>query len=178
MQNGRLCVSDDVYTFWDSPQPNSSSSTLTVDFSWEFSDCFEIRPKSGSLAPKQDVKFVATFSPQCARVYDAVATCNYGDDKRATKSMRVEGVGRYPHVLVRLAKPNMSPLPKGRDVVVKELGAEGVEEEGVAQSKLVVNFGRVPVGNLSERLVEIVNMSPVRERERGREREREREREM
>ncbi|KAL5489479.1 hypothetical protein EMCRGX_G018573 [Ephydatia muelleri] len=130
-----------------------NTSTLTVDFNWDCSNGFEIRPKSGSLAPKGDIYFSATFSPQRACVYDIAAVCSYGNENPTTKSMNLEGVGKYPHVLVRLAPPPTLAVLKGK-------GGEG-EEGAVAQSELTVNFGCVPVGAVSERLVEIVNMSPV-----------------
>ena len=101
--------------------------------------CFEIWPKSGSLAPRQDVKLAAIFSPRCACVYDTGAICNYGNDKHVTKSMTVEGIGRYPYVLLILAPPTMPTMPKGKGVA-KELDLEVVGKEGVAQSELMVNF--------------------------------------
>ena len=149
-------ATQDVDVSYPTPPPQPilySCSTLTVDFNWEYSNGFEIRPKSGSLAPKGDIYFSATFSPQRACVYDMAAVCSYGNENPTTKSMNLEGVGKYPHVLVRLAPPPTLAVLKGR-------GGEG-EEGAVAQSELTVNFGCVPVGAVSERLVEIVNMSPV-----------------
>ena len=70
-------------------------------------------------------------------------------------------MGKYPHVLVRAAPPTTLAARKGRSGGDGG-GVEGEEAQGaVAWSELTVDFGRVPVGAVTERVVEIVNMSPV-----------------
>ena len=74
-------------------------------------------------------------------VYDTTAVCSFGTD---TKTIKLEGIGKYPHVTVKVVrKTNKSP-----DHVE---GGSGV----------VVDFGGVAIGTVAEKWLEITNISPV-----------------
>ena len=102
------------------------------------------------------------FRPSAAVVYDTVASCHFGTgDESTTREMRLEGIGKYPHVIVELSpgKGNARASPRSKKEV-----AEGTHKgRGSADSGrvLVVNFGDVAVGTIAEKWIKITNVSPV-----------------
>ena len=102
------------------------------------------------------------FRPSAAVVYDTVASCHFGTgDESIAREMRLEGIGKYPHVIVELSpgKGNARASPRSKKEV-----AEGTHEgRGSADSGevLVVNFGEVAVGTIAEKWIKITNVSPV-----------------
>lgn len=123
----------------------------------------------GSLAPKQTIKLTATFQPQAADVYSAVAVCSYGEKEHcSTKSMQLKGIGKYPHITVKCspgkAVAKKSP-PQEKVTVTHELGdtvdpADVRSGEG-ALREILVDFRAVAVGAVVEKWIEIANVSPV-----------------
>ena len=97
-------------------------------------DGFKIIPQSGSLSPKQSSKLTARFSPQSAIVHNGLATCTFSSSKedhdrsvlilvgdsqvkteiqRGTrKVMKLEGIGKYPHVAVKLCSSKLQETRK------------------------------------------------------------------
>ena len=102
-----------------------------------------------------------SFSPSAATVYDTVALCRFGaGDECSTREMRLEGIGKYPHVTVELSpgKEGAKASPQSKEA------AEGTHEgRSCADSSrvLVVNFGAVAVGSIAEKWIKITNVSPV-----------------
>ena len=105
-----------------------------------------------------------------------MATCCYGRGEGAEKSGAVEfkGIGKYPHVVVRLSPE--SSRSRGRGGTGGERGgqrAPATEEEGGGRTEgddgdgcgagreVVVRFGSVAVGTSAQRCVELINVSPV-----------------
>lgn len=127
-------------------------------YSWQSPNGFSIVPKDGLLAPKETCRHSATFCPQTARVYDDFTTCTYSNktilsdneedkvkDSVFTKVMKVEGVGKYPYVVVKRCL-------ESRDQATTT--AANYED-------LVVDFGSVAVGNSADKCVLLNNPSPV-----------------
>ena len=162
---------------------------MSIDFSWDVPDGFEISPSSASLSPKQSCKLTATFKPRSAIVYSASAVCMFSSEldtegssgEVKTKSMKVEGVGKYPHIAVKLCRGRKIP-PKGetksntvmeaRVVNTVTLNSMSVHEEestltehdsdqGISGNESVVDFGEVAVGSVMKKRIEITNVSPV-----------------
>ena len=160
-----------------------SHSSVGTQFSWECpSKCFTVSPTSGSLGPRSSCKLSATFTPESAKVYSVTATCSYGKEgeEGERKSVELKGVGKYPHVVVRLprrADKNKGREGSGRDGAGKTRCARGiqekVEEEGSGViggvmsggedggSEVQVVFGSVAVGTSAEKWIELVNVSAV-----------------
>ena len=112
-------------------------------------------PNGGSLGPQQNCKLSATFRPKAAKVYNISACCRFGgnDETGDTKTMVLEGIGKYPHVTVRLAaKAKKSPDPRG--------GGRGAGSD-YSSKEVLVDFGQVAVGSVAESWIQIVNVSPV-----------------
>ena len=117
----------------------------------------------GSLAPKQTIKLTATFQPQAADVYSAVAVCSYGEKEHcSTKSMQLKGIGKYPHITVKCspgkAVAKKSP-PQEKVTVTHELGdtvdpADVRSGEG-ALREILVDFRAVAVGAVVEKWIEM-----------------------
>lgn len=110
------------------------------------------------LAPKETCKHCATFCPQFARVYDDFATCTYSDkpilstsedSKLFSKVMKIEGVGKYPYVIVKSSESH--DQTKAGDVSVDQ-----------DYHDMILDFGSVAVGNSIKKCVVISNPSPVR----------------
>lgn len=134
------------------------SSPVPADFSWEVPSGFEVSPPSGSLGPQETCKLTATFRPQAAEVYSASAICNFGSEESSTETMRLEGIGKYPHVTVKLSgKPKRSPgMGKASSMATDD--SAGTQLCG---GEVVVNFGPVAVGTVAEKWIEVTNISPV-----------------
>lgn len=103
---------------------------MPAKFSWTLPDGFQISPDSGILAVKQSSKMTVKFSPQAALVYNGLAVCTFsgenhkqdGDSQAALDSVgevmvhkqtkkvtKLEGIGKYPHVTVRLCPSESLP---------------------------------------------------------------------
>lgn len=133
---------------------------VSTFYSWESPNGFNVTPKDGVLEPKETRRHNATFCPQIAKVYEDIATCTYSasdsrtDDKMKvfTKVMKVEGVGKYPYVIVKKDLEYRNPPS-----TVASLPSD---EQGHFADH-VVDFSTVAVGNSADRCVLINNPSPV-----------------
>lgn len=159
---------------------------MSIDFSWDVPEGFEISPSSASLSPKQSCKLTATFKPRSAIVYSASAVCMFSSEldtegssgEVKTKSMKVEGVGKYPHIAVKLYRGRKIPPTKSNTVMEARvvntgtLNSMSVHEEestltehdsdqGISGNETVVHFGEVAVGSVMKKRIEITNVSPV-----------------
>ena len=170
---------------------------MPIHFSWDVPDGFEISPPSSSLFPKQTCKLTATFRPSSAVIYSAAAVCNFSskvdkmggpynqeEDCVKKKLMKLEGIGKYPYILVKLCSgKKTASVPKSRrrietfsvcetpvtssaenNASVREEIVERESEEsgysfGVAET--LVDFGEVAVGNVVKKKIELTNVSPV-----------------
>ncbi|KAK3742184.1 hypothetical protein QZH41_012071, partial [Actinostola sp. cb2023] len=121
-----------------------NTSELMTSFQWELSEPFIFVPSSGTLSPKTSCLIKATFTPKAALVYEAIAVCKYAHDMENTdlKSMKIEGIGKFPHIVA-------STLGQKRSTI----SSNGHE--------VVVDFGEVPVQTTAEKTIELHNFSPV-----------------
>ncbi len=102
-----------------------------------------------------------------AKVYNGSAVCRFGEgssELQDSRTVKLEGVGKYPHVVVKLARGQARKQPDPKLEVQPELGGEGWEIESGSSDvsgEVLVDFGSVAVGSVAERWIEIVNVSPV-----------------
>ena len=75
-------------------------------------------------------------------MYEAEAIIKYGENFSHHKDVKLEGIGKFPHLLV----PACGKVPSGM--------TKGLET--------IVNFNEVIVGKAEEKWIELKNMSPVR----------------
>uniref|UniRef100_M3XH82 Cilia and flagella associated protein 65 n=1 Tax=Latimeria chalumnae TaxID=7897 RepID=M3XH82_LATCH len=120
-----------------------NTSELLTEYSWNIPDSFHMVPSSGVLAPKAECKIRIIFRPQTAKVHDQIATCFFGTNKEFQKSLHLEGISKFPYLL-------LSDLRNPSE-------AWGYEDE-----KSVLSFGHVAVGSMVEKHVEITNLSLVK----------------
>jgi len=112
-------------------------SNLHVKFHLKSDDIFVLSPTGGTLAPKTHAQINATFKPQGAYVYEVDAVCLFGNDmdNNTPKKIKLEGIGKYPHLAIRYDNQ------KGHDILIK--------------------CGDIGVGSICEKTVEIKNLIPV-----------------
>ncbi|XP_013412505.1 cilia- and flagella-associated protein 65-like [Lingula anatina] len=119
-----------------------NTSELFTPFQWEVEDPFIIEPSEGALEPFTSCVLTATFKPKGASVYVAEAVCKYGAEFTEAQGLKLNGIGKYPHLLVSsVGKP--------------------VEELNRDDKEAVAHFGEIPVGKSVEKFVELHNLSPV-----------------
>ncbi len=129
-------------------------------------------PSAGSLGARETCKLTATFQPWVAKVYRGLAVCNFGGsgEQKNSRSMKLEGIGKYPHVIVKLSTNNR--VKKSPDPMLDVNWGQDEEEMGVGSGnssggggggrrELVVDFCSVAIGSVAERWIEILNVSPV-----------------
>ncbi|KAI4873066.1 hypothetical protein NFI96_025495 [Prochilodus magdalenae] len=112
-----------------------NASKLRTGFQWMVEPPFEISPVSGVLEPGEGCRVNITFKPQQALVYQAEASCAFGDNGENTCTMLLRGLSKYPHLQI------ISP---------------GQEEDCV-----LLEFGSVAIGSSLEKHFEIYNPSSV-----------------
>ena len=112
--------------------------------------------------------------------------CNNDSDCVKRKFMKLEGIGKYPHITVNLFNPmkkatssskhgentvsdtstkstlgtrllNGSSINDGTDLIDRDLIASGSGGD-----ETLVDFGEVAVGRVIKKKIEITNVSPVR----------------
>ena len=113
-------------------------SELVTPFHVESADPFFVEPKDGILEPFASFVITATFKPKAALVYEMLAVVRYGPNLSSTKTTQLEGIGKYPHLLVK---------------------SSGVPLSG--ETEATIKFGCVSVGQTVERWIELHNLSPV-----------------
>lgn len=171
-------------------------SKVPIHFSWDVPDGFEISPASDFLSPKQTCKLMATFRPSSAMVYSASAVCTFSSKLEAVggpfnqesdcvkrKFMKLEGIGKYPHISVKLcsgkkattvtqsiARLRVNTLPETlvasstvNNTLMSEETKVGKDSDSIWSSgvETVVDFGEVAVGHVTKKRIEITNVSPV-----------------
>ncbi|PIK59519.1 putative coiled-coil domain-containing protein [Apostichopus japonicus] len=117
-------------------------SELKTEFQWLVGLPFTLEPSSGCLEPKSKCTIIATFKPTASLVYETVAECLFGDKLACKKTLNLEGIGKFPHLLV---SPD-GKIPNASD----SLGLESI-----------ISFGEVAIGATGSRCIELHNLSPV-----------------
>ncbi|XP_063789952.1 cilia- and flagella-associated protein 65 [Pseudophryne corroboree] len=117
-----------------------SASDLETQFRWDVPEPFLLNPASGTLDPRCEIRTTVLFQPQRAFVYNVLATCHFGVNEGSQRSIQLTAIAKYPHVLVSV--PGES--------------SENTGEEGP-----ILHFGSVGVGMVSEKIMEIHNLSVV-----------------
>lgn len=70
----------------------SLTSKLRTGFTWEVDGPFRLSPESGVLAPGEEAQITVLFRPLEARVYQAEASCAFGDQGENSCSMLLQGL--------------------------------------------------------------------------------------
>ncbi|KAM9305712.1 cilia- and flagella-associated protein 65 [Gastrophryne carolinensis] len=117
-----------------------STCDLQTQFRWDVPEPFSLSPASGELDPRCQIRTKVLFRPQMALVHSAIATCHFGPNEEYKRSIELNAVAKYTHLLVTV--PGES-CDKDR-----ESGAD-------------LQFGSVAVGMVSEKSIEICNLSVV-----------------
>ncbi|CAC5365950.1 unnamed protein product [Mytilus coruscus] len=120
-----------------------NSGDLETKVEWEVGEPFTIDPPAAILKSQQIKKFKATFKPENASVFEAEAVCKYGNELNLGKVTKLEGIGKYPHILISLP---------GRPATT--LNKDNLEA--------TVQFGGAPVGTTLQKYIELHNLAPVR----------------
>ncbi|XP_052080289.1 cilia- and flagella-associated protein 65-like [Mytilus californianus] len=120
-----------------------NSGDLETKVEWEVGEPFTIDPPAAILKSQQIKKFKATFKPENASVFEADAVCKYGNELNLAKVTKLEGIGKYPHILISLP---------GRPATT--LNKDNLEA--------TVQFGGAPVGTTLQKYIELHNLAPVR----------------
>ncbi|XP_069838637.1 cilia- and flagella-associated protein 65 isoform X2 [Dendropsophus ebraccatus] len=113
-------------------------SDLQTRFHWDVPEAFLLIPARGVLDPKCEVRTKVIFQPQVALVYNATATCHFGEQEEYKRFIHFTAIAKYPHLLVTVP------------------GCEKKEEAGP-----LLDFGSVGVSMVSEKTIEIHNLSMV-----------------
>nr|XP_020647832.1 cilia- and flagella-associated protein 65 isoform X1 [Pogona vitticeps] len=113
---------------------------LLTCFSWKAPKSFCLLPTRGILDPGEKCTVKVIFQPEMALVHDVVAMCSFGDTQE--KAIRLKAVAKHPHLLVNVPEASCenAELPVFHDVLC---------------------FGSVAVDSISEKYVEIHNVSVV-----------------
>ncbi|XP_073768570.1 cilia- and flagella-associated protein 65 isoform X2 [Danio rerio] len=112
-----------------------NSSKLQTVFRWFVDPPFQLSPETGQLNPGEECRVTVEFRPQQALVYQAEASCAFGDDGESRCAVLLRGLSKYPHL---------------------QISSTG-QEEGCK----VLDFGSVAVGEFLEKHFEIHNPSTV-----------------
>ncbi|XP_075037134.1 cilia- and flagella-associated protein 65 [Mixophyes fleayi] len=117
-----------------------SASDLETPFRWDVPEPIQLSPANGVLAPRCELRTTVLFQPQSALVHNVIATCHFGVSEEYERSIELTAIAKYPHLLVT--------------VPGESCGNPG--EEGPS-----LQFGSVGVGMVSEKIIEIHNLSVV-----------------
>ncbi|KAM4025635.1 LOW QUALITY PROTEIN: cilia- and flagella-associated protein 65 [Anomaloglossus baeobatrachus] len=113
---------------------------LQTRFHWDVPEPFLVIPSSGVLDPRGEIRTKVIFQPQIALVYNATATCYFGEREEYKRIIQFTAIAKYPHLLV----------------TVPEASCEKKEEGGP-----LLDFGSVGVSTVTEKVIEIYNLSMV-----------------
>ncbi|XP_006820550.2 cilia- and flagella-associated protein 65-like [Saccoglossus kowalevskii] len=138
LQFGMCAAQDNIEMTFDI----NNISELTTPFEWSIKEPFTVVPPEGTLDPKSSCKIRATFKPKSSLVYETTAVIKYGNDLSCYKTVKLEGIGKYPHLLVS----SLGKSPR----TLENLNAEAV-----------IEFGQVAIGRQTEKYIELHNLSPV-----------------
>lgn len=117
-------------------------SELVTDFTVECDPPFTVEPAESVLEPFSKVTLTATFKPKGAIVYETFAVIKYGKDLAFSKLTKFEGIGKYPHLLVKSSCVPTSSFSAG-------------------STETLINFGTLSVGSSAEKWIELHNLAPV-----------------
>ena len=70
-----------------------SPRDLPTFFTWESPSPFQMLPPMGLLEPGQACRVKVTFQPPMAVIYEAQATCWYGEGSKQKSSIQLQAVG-------------------------------------------------------------------------------------
>lgn len=121
-----------------------NTSELVTKFYWRVLEPFSIVPASGTLAPRTSCNIKATFCPKAALVHEGTAVCTYSASELVSfaKHVKVEGIGKFPHLVASVpGSKKSSDLSNSREEVL--------------------DFGEVPVQTTASKWIELHNFSPV-----------------
>ncbi|XP_060587307.1 cilia- and flagella-associated protein 65-like isoform X2 [Ruditapes philippinarum] len=121
----------------------ANSGDLETELEWQVGQPFTIEPEVTKLGPRESKMFKATFKPDSATGYEAVAVCKYGQEGELSKTTTLVGIGKYPHIIVSSVGKPSTTLNK-------------------ATLEAVIEFGPTAVGTTVQKMVELHNLSPVR----------------
>ncbi|XP_077974570.1 cilia- and flagella-associated protein 65-like [Styela clava] len=116
------------------------STELMTNFSWEVPEPFTILPPTGSIPPRGSCSLKAIFRPLSASVFETHAICCYGEDN-LLKKVKLEGIGKYPHLLVNTSDKAIS---KYHDVAVLDFKEVRVHDTAV-RPMILKNLSHVRV---------------------------------
>lgn len=122
----------------------TNTSELVTKFHWQVLEPFSVVPESGTMAPRTSCIIKANFCPTAALVYETIAVCTYSAGQKTpfTKHVKIEGIGKFPHL------------------VASASGSKKTSEVGCS-NEAVLNFGEVPVQSTVSKWIELHNFSPV-----------------
>ncbi|PFX25001.1 Coiled-coil domain-containing protein 108 [Stylophora pistillata] len=125
----------------------TNTSELITNFQWKVLEPFSIVPESGTLSPRTSCNIKATFSPKAALVYEGTAVCTYSAGQKApfTKHVKLEGIGKFPHLVASISRQAKNTS----------------STEFTTKDELDLNFGEVPVQTTATKWIELHNFSPV-----------------
>ncbi|XP_073401523.1 cilia- and flagella-associated protein 65 isoform X2 [Dendrobates tinctorius] len=115
-------------------------SDLQTRFLWDVPEPFLLMPASGVIDPRCEIRTRIIFQPQIAFVYNATATCHFGEREEYKRIIQFNAIAKYPHLLV----------------TVPDISCEKKEDEGP-----LLDFGSVGVSTVVEKVIEIHNLSMV-----------------
>uniref|UniRef100_UPI00398E9F00 cilia- and flagella-associated protein 65 isoform X2 n=1 Tax=Pristiophorus japonicus TaxID=55135 RepID=UPI00398E9F00 len=114
-----------------------NNSQLPTVFRLQVQSPFFLLPSSGTLPSLGEAKIRIVFQPQVPKVFDVIATCQFGDNE-CEKYMKLAAIAKLPHLLVCSAD---EPYP--------------------TSGQSIMHFGHVAVGSTAEKYMEIYNHSAV-----------------
>ncbi|XP_073503479.1 cilia- and flagella-associated protein 65 isoform X2 [Phyllobates terribilis] len=117
-----------------------NASDLQTRFHWDVPEPFVLMPASGVIDPMCEVRTRVIFQPQIALVYNATATCHFGEREEYKRIIQFTAIAKYPHLLV----------------TVPDTSCEEKEDGGP-----LLDFGSVGVSTIAEKVIELHNLSMV-----------------
>ncbi|XP_027821002.2 cilia- and flagella-associated protein 65 isoform X5 [Ovis aries] len=134
-----MCAMGDMAEAWFCLE---NVGDLPTFFTWESPSPFQMLPTTGLLEPGQACRIKVTFQPPMAVIYEAQATCWYGEGSKQKSGIQLQAVAKCAQLLVSIKQRR----PEDQD-------AEGFQK--------VLHFGTVAVGCTAERQIKLYNPSAV-----------------
>jgi hypothetical protein len=127
----------------------ANTSDVDTTFVWSGKEPFSLQPDSGFLPSRSSFTITATFSPMAASVYEGLAVCRFGDEEKQSMTVKVEGIGKFPHLTVSVC-----------GLKSKEWLSTNMNDV-IYPKETVIDFGYVAVETTAEKWIELRNQSPV-----------------
>ncbi|CAF4004346.1 unnamed protein product [Rotaria magnacalcarata] len=115
-----------------------NTGDLETSIEWHTSEPFSIEPRDCILPVGGMQAFTCSFQPQWALIYVGTASCIYGN--QSVCELRLHGVGKFPHVIVR--------------------SDDGAMNENTGNT--LICFGDMPINGLLKRELILINQSTFR----------------